>query len=268
MALTHPVPRPAHQRLTVAAAAVSVLLVLGLPLLMGQLLALVPPHDPADRFPLTEHARKVSELPGANVIRDRVILTLTPEMHAPVMAESQRITPDQSAGVFVPLGVSGLLPTNPYLAPSGAGELATDLWPGDKVFSNLGPLDVGCLPGTSDPPGECTPTLLTQHPNGYFVFPRSWGTSSFLEPGTPMEAEVYDVVGGRVVVGGRPGEDTDRVVVRLTNGSTITAFTTASASPGDTIWWASTPGRPESATAYDRRGRSLETVRLDSWPND
>ena len=261
--MTQPVQRPMHQRLTIVAAAVSVLLVLGVPLVMAQLLALVPPTDPPARFTLTEHAQRVAELPGANQLRDTVVVTLTPEMHAPVLGPSQRVTPDQSAGILVPLGVSGLLPMNPYLAPRDEAALASDLWPGDRVFSNLGALVAGCLPQDTDPPGECTPTLLTLHPNGYFLYPRSWGSETFLEPGTAMEAEVYDVLGGSVVAGGRPGTDTDRVVVRQSNGSTVTAFTTESASPGDTIWWASVTRDPVEATAYDVRGNVLETVDLN-----
>lgn len=263
MALTQPVGRPAHQRLTVAAAAVSVLLVLGLPLVVAQLIALVPPERPPEPFPLTDRARLVAELPGASVVRDQVILSLTPAMHAPVHRPSQRVLPGRTAGQLVPLGVDGLLPMNPYLAPRDAATLATDLWPGDNVFSDLGPLVVGCLPGDRDRPGECTPTLLTRQPNGYFLYPRSWGSSTFLEPGTAMQAEIYDVLGGRVVVGGRPGTDCDRVIVMLENGSTVAAFTTRSASPGDTIWWAAITQEAVQATAFDDDGYVLETVDLN-----
>ncbi|HET6652444.1 MAG TPA: hypothetical protein VFH10_07380 [Nocardioides sp.] len=263
MAVTEPVNRHDHQRLTVVAAAVSVLLVLGLPPLVGHLLSLVPPVDPPDRFPLTERAKRVAELPGASILQDRVILFLTPDMHAPVFRPSQRVDPRESAGQLVPLGVSGLLPMNPYLAPYAAAGIADGLWPGDKVYTNLGALVVGCLPRYDDPRGECTPTLLTRQPNAYFAYPRSWGTSTFLEPGTAMQAQIYEVLGGNVVIGGRPGTDTDRVVVRLANGSTVTAFTTESASPGDTVWWAAVTREAIEATAYDARGNELETVDLN-----
>jgi plastocyanin len=65
------------------------------------------------------------------------------------------------------------------------------------------------------------------------------------------------------VVGGRPGTDTERVVVRLANGSTVTAFTTVSASPGDTVWWAALTREAIEATAYDARGNELESVDLN-----
>jgi hypothetical protein len=263
VALTEPVHRHERQRLTVAAAAVSVLLVLGLPPLVGHLLSLVPPAERPDRFPLTERAQRVAELPGASVLQDRVILFLTPDMHAPVFRPSQRVDPEESAGQLVPLGVSGLLPMNPYLAPYAAAGVADGLWPGDKVYTNLGALVVGCLPRYDDPRGECTPTLLTRQPNAYFAYPRSWGTSTFLEPGTAMEAQLYEVLDGEVVVGGRPGTDTERVVVRLANGSTVTAFTTVSASPGDTVWWAALTREAVEATAYDADGKALETVDLN-----
>ncbi len=267
MALTQPVDRPVHRpdhpRLTVLAAAVSVLLVLGLPPVVGRLFQVVPPEEPPDRFPLTERARRAAELEGASILRDRVILFLTPEMRPPVFDPSRRVEADEVAGQLVPLGVSGLLPTNAYLAPPEARELAGGLWESDGVYSNLGPLVAGCLPRYDDPPGECSPLLLTRQSDGYYPYPRSWGTSTFLEPGTPMQARVLQVLGGRVVVGGGYGTGIDRVVVRLANGSTVAAFTTRSASPGDTIWWAAVTREPVEATAYDDRGRVLETVDLN-----
>lgn len=263
MQLAPPVPRPAHQRLTVLAAAVSVLLVLAVPAVVGTLLGLVAPIDHIGEPQLTQRAEAVAELPGANVIGDEVVLTLTPEMHAPVMRPSQRVLPGDSAGQLVSLGVSGMLPMNQYVAPAGTERLVAGLWPGDRVFSNLGPLVVGCLPTAADPPDACTPTLLTQHPTGYFRYPGAWGSASFLEDGSAMEAEVYGVVGGQVVVGGAPGTDVDRVVVRTIDGARVNAFTTTSASPGDVIWWAASPRRPVQATAYDARGRVLERLDLD-----
>ncbi len=263
MQLAPPVPRPAHQRLTVLAAAVSVLLVLALPAVVGTLLGLVAPVGRTGEPQLTQRAEAVAELPGANVIGDQVVVTLTPEMHAPVMRDSQRVLPEDSAGQLVPLGVSGLLPMNQYVAPAGTGRLVAGLWPGDRVFSNLGPLVVGCLPTATDPPGACTPTLLTEHHTGYFRYPGAWGSASFLEDGSAMEAEVYDVVGGQVVVGGAPGTDVDRVQVRTIDGARVTASTTTSASPGDVIWWAASPRRPVEATVYDARGRVLERLDLD-----
>ena len=263
MQLAPPVPRPAHQRLTVLAAAVSVLLVLAVPAVVGTLLGLVAPVGRTGEPQLTQRAEAVAELPGANVIGDQVIVTLTPEMNAPVMRPSQRVLPADSAGQLVPLGVSGLLPMNEYVAPAGTGQLVAGLWPGDQVFSNLGPLVVGCLPTAADPPDACTPTLLTEHHTGYFRYPGAWGSASFLEDGTAMEAEVYDVVGGQVVLGGAPGTDVDRVVVRTVDGDRVTAFTTTSASPGDVIWWAASPRRPVEATVFDARGRVLERIDLD-----
>jgi hypothetical protein len=261
--LAPPAPRPAHQRLTVLAAAVSVLLVLAVPAVVGTLLGLVAPVDHTGEPQLTQRAEAVAELPGANVIGDQVIVTLTPEMNAPVMRLSQQVLPEDSAGELVPLGVSGLLPMNQYVAPAGTGPLVAGLWPGDQVFSNLGPLVVGCLLTAADPPDACTPTLLTEHHTGYFRYPGTWGSASFLEDGTAMEADVYDVVGGQVVVGGAPGTDIDRVEVRTIDGARVSAFTTTSASPGDVIWWAASPRRPVAATAYDAKGRVLEKVDLD-----
>ena len=97
MALIQPVPRPAHERATVVAAAVSVLLVLGAPLAMGRLLSLSPPDTSGPDFTLTQHARLVARLPGANVLRDRVILFLTPGMHPPVFSAERRVPADLTA---------------------------------------------------------------------------------------------------------------------------------------------------------------------------
>jgi hypothetical protein len=259
----HPASR-GHERLTVAAAALAVLAVLVAPPSLAGLLDLVaPPHDPLPPLPLTERARQVAELPGATVLQDSVILTLTPQMRAPVMGPAQRVEPKDSVGQLVPLGVSGLLPMDPHLAPIGSGALMADLWPGDKVFANLGPLVASCLPRPTGPSGECTPTLLTQHATGYYRFPGAWGTATFLDDGTRMQAEIVDVLGARVVAGGRPGSDTDHVMVSLSDGSSVSAFTTMSASPGDTVWWATVHGRPVQATAYDADGNALETLDLD-----
>lgn len=59
----HPSP-PGHPRLVVAAAALAVLAVLGLPPLVAGLLELVAPVQPPPTFPLTDRAQQVAELPG------------------------------------------------------------------------------------------------------------------------------------------------------------------------------------------------------------
>jgi hypothetical protein len=107
---------------------------------------------------------------------------------------------------------------------------------------------------------DCTPVLLTRHATGYYRFPGSWGTSDFLEPGSPMHAQAFGVLGGRLVVGGLPGSDTALVEVLVRGGNVVTAFTTPSASPGDTIWWAVTTEPAVRATAYDAEGAVLARV--------
>lgn len=255
-----------HERLTVAAAAVAVLAVLMVPPVAAWLVDLVAPVDRFPMFELTDRAQRAAELPGANVLGDSVIVFVTPEMHVPALRASQRVLPSESAGMLVPLGVSGLLPMNPYLGPAGAEAVTSGLWPGDRVFSDLGPLVVGCLPTADDPPGDCTATLLIQHATGYYRYPRSLGSNEFLDRGTPMEAQIYDVLGGQVVIGGLPGTAADRVVVTMDDGTSLTAFTTTSPSPGDVVWWAVTTdpdAAPAEATAYDRGGNRLGTVDLN-----
>ncbi len=201
---------PGHPRLTIAAAALAVLAVLVIPPVVIGLVDLAAPVAPVERFPtfsLTDRARQVAELPGANVLADSVVLTLTPEMNAPVMQPSQIVLPDESTGQLVPLGVSGLLPMTPDLAPAGTGGLMSGLVPGDKVFANLGPLVASCLVGPGDTAGSCTPTLLTQHSTGYYRYPGAWGTATFLDDGSPMQADLLDVLGSRLVAGGLPGTE-------------------------------------------------------------
>lgn len=256
---------PGHPRLTIAAAALAVLAVLVIPPVVIGLVDLAAPVAPVERFPtfsLTDRARQVAELPGANVLADSVVLTLTPEMNAPVMQPSQIVLPDESTGQLVPLGVSGLLPMTPDLAPAGTGGLMSGLVPGDKVFANLGPLVASCLVGPGDTAGSCTPTLLTQHSTGYYRYPGAWGTATFLDDGSPMQADLLDVLGSRLVAGGLPGTDADKIVVVLADGSEVTAFTTGSASPGDTIWWASVQRLPLLARAYDAAGHEIADVDL------
>lgn len=255
-----------HERLTVAAAAVAVLAVLLVPPAVAWVVDLVAPVDRFPAFELTDRAKRVAELPAANVLGDSVIVFVTPEMQVPALRPSQRVLPSESAGQLVPLGVSGLLPMNPYLGPGDAEHVTSGLWPGDRVFADLGPLVVGCLPGPDDPRGECTATLLVQHATGYYRYPRTLGSHTFLDRGSPMEADIYEVLGGQVVIGGLPGTAADKVVVTMDNGNTLTAFTTPSASPGDVIWWAATTdpdAAPAQATAYDRHGNRLGTVDLN-----
>lgn len=251
-----------HQRLTVAAAAAAVLCVLLLPPLLGRLLGLVVPVDPAPAPDLTELARQVARLPGATVLEDTVVITVSPGMQAPTTAESERVLPSQSSGYLVPLGVSGLVPLTPEVAPAAMHDLAAELTTRDHVLANLGPLVVGCLPERHDPPQECTPVLLTRHATGYFRFPEQWGSSRFLEPGSAMEAQTFPVLGGHLVAGGLTGNAAARVDVLVDDGSTVTAFTTPSASPGDTVWWAVTAGSAVRADAYDDSGELLDRVHL------
>lgn len=251
-----------QQRLTVAAAALAVLCVLLLPPFVSRVVGGVVPVDPEPETELTELAREVARMPGATVFGDTVVVTITPEMHAPTMAASEQVLPSESAGHLVPLGVSGLLPLNPLVAPEGMQELAAGLTPRDHVLANLGPLVVGCLREWHDPPRECTPVLLTRHATGYFRYPVTWGSSSFLEPGSAMQADVFEVLGGRLVVGGLTGTETELVEVLVDGGSVVTAFTTPSASPGDTIWWAVTTRPAVRATAYDAAGHFLAAADL------
>ncbi|MGA9748528.1 MAG: hypothetical protein WBQ50_13805 [Nocardioides sp.] len=252
-----------HPRLAVAAAALAVLGVLVIPVVAGTLLDLTVPRP--DRFPgpsITERAQRVAELPGTNVLGGTVVLTLTPEMQAPAMRPSRLVVPSESAGQLVPVGVSGLVPMAAEFAPAGTGSLMSGLWPSDQVFANLGPVVVSCL---VDPPradGECTPTLLTQHSTGYYRYPASWGGADFLGDGSRMQAMLVEGLNADLVIGGLPGTDVDRVIVRLADGSAVVAFTTDSASPGDTVWWASAQGLPVSARAYDADGNELDDVRI------
>jgi hypothetical protein len=252
-----------QQRLTVAAAALGILCVLLLPPLLGRVLTPVAPI-PGPQAELTERARAIARMPGAAVLDDTVVVTVTPAMNASATAESQRVRPSESAGYLVPLGVSGLVPMSPGVAPERMRDLAGRLTPRDHVLANLGPLVVGCLRAWHDRPGECTPLLLTRHSTGYYRYPVRWGTGGFLEPGSPMQAQVLTVLGGRLVVGGMAGTDAARIEVRMDDGSSVTAFTTPSASPGDTVWWAVGTGSAVRADAYDASGELIARVHLVS----
>jgi hypothetical protein len=251
-----------QQRLTVAAAALAVLCVLLLPPLVSRVFGGVVPVDSETETELTGLAREVARMPGTTEFGGTVVVTITPEMRAPPTTASEQVLPSESAGHLVPLGVSGLLPLTPAVAPEAMQELAADLSARDHVFANLGPLVVGCLPEWHDPPRECTPLLLTRHATGYYRYPVTWGSSSFLEAGSAMQAEVFDVLGGRLVVGGLTGTETELVEVLVDGGDVVTAFTTPSASPGDTVWWAVISGPAVRATAHDAAGNFLAAVDL------
>lgn len=258
MTLAQPVHRPDHRRLTVLSAAAAVLCVLTLPSLVLAVSDLPPAPGPPGST-LTEKAQRAAEIPGAAVLRDSVIVFLTPESGAQVMRAERRVPTGLAADQLVPLGVSILLPMSPATAPAGSRSLAATLSGGDKVKTNLGPMVAGCLV-TRDPTDECNPALLTRHPGGYYLLPGAWGSPQFLADGTGLEAELFEVLGGWVLVGGIAGSAPDRVEVTMTNGVTVTAFASGSVSPGDTVWWAALPRRAVSATAYDADGG-----RLSGW---
>jgi hypothetical protein len=254
--LAQPVPRPDdHRRLTVLSAAAAVLCVLTLPSLVVAVSDLTRPPEPP-RFTLTEKAERAARIPTAAVLNDSVIVFLTPESGAPVMASGNRVPTGRVADQLVPLGVSILLPMTPATAPAGTRDLAGTLSREDNVKSNLGPMVAGCLVRT-DRTLPCVPTLLTRHPGGYYRIPGTWGSPAFLDRGSGLEAEQFEVLGGWVLVGGAPGTSTDRVEVTLTGGARITAFGSGAVSPGNTVWWAALPRRAISATAYDAQGRTL-----------
>lgn len=252
MTLAQPVHRPDHRRLTILAAAGAVLCVLTLPSLLVATSDL-PPAPVPPQFRLTEKAQRAAEMPGAAVLQDSVIVFLTPDSGASVLRADRKVPTTRAADQLVPLGVSALLPMSVGSAPAGSRGLAATLSPGDKVKANVGPMVAGCLLG-ADPTAECTPALLTRHPGGYYLLPGAWGSTTFLHDGTGLEAELYEVLGGWVLIGGIAGTATDRVEVTLSKGITVTAFSSGSVSPGDTIWWAALPRRAVSATAYDEAG--------------
>lgn len=267
MQSAHSAPRVDHQRMTVVAAALSVLGVLVLPPVVAGLLDLAAPVDSSPDHVLTERAEVAARLPGAKLIGDSVVVFVNPDVFVPALRISQRVRPESVVGELVPLGVRGRLPMNPYLAPGGSAEVVEGLWPVDKVFSDLGPLVAGCVSGVADPPGACTAVLLTRHSDGYFRYPRTWGSSSFLDPGAAMEAGVYGgydgAPGGQLVAGGLAGTDTTRIEVATEGGPPVPTITSTTVSPGDTVWWAVVSRPPLAATAYDAGGAVVGEVDLE-----
>lgn len=268
--LTQPATRrPGHPRLTVLAAALSVLAVLTLPPTVAWIVDLAAPTDGTDLQYLTDDAAEVVRLTGATVVAGRVVVEIRPGTGVPALDPSRLVPPESAAGDLVTLEVRGLVPMQPAVAPPSISHLTDRLTPWvDEVFADVGELSVGCLTGEGSgaPADGCALSLLVRHGEEYYRFP-GLPPARFIAEGSAMEARSYDAVDGELVVGRLPqsfgGSEVAQVIVSLADHSIVPTTLSRTVSPGDLVWW-STIGvnRPVSATAYDASGRDLASFVL------
>lgn len=258
--------RPGHPRLTVLAAALSVLGVLALPGIGAWVVDWAVPDRTFPVAPqLTDDAAEVVRLTGAPVVAGKVIVTVRPGTGVTALAPDKRIAPSAVAGTLQQLDVRGLVPMRPDVAPPSIDELADHLTPWiDGVYADVGPLAIGCLADTSAE--GCLLTLLSRHGDDYYRFPGQPPARFFAES-SPMEARSYDAIGGELVIGRLPEHlpdgDVQQVIVSLADHTIVPATLDRTVSPGDVVWW-STMGaqHPVSATAYDGHGLKIASFLL------
>ncbi len=251
--------RPGHPRLTILAAALSVLGVLVLP---GTVAYLADVAVPDRTFPvvpeLSNDAQEVVRRTGADVIGRTVIVPVRPGTGVPALAPDAIVPTSEAVGKVLPLGVRGLVAMSPAVAPPSIDDMATRLTPWtDRVFAEVGDLAVACL---ADPngPGGCKLSLLVQWGNTYYRFPGQ-EPARFVAGNAEMEARTYDVVGGYLVIGRMPASlpagDVRQVIVSLQDHTIVPGTIARSVAPGEVVWWTTRGATPPvSAAVVDAGG--------------
>ncbi|HEX5986029.1 MAG TPA: hypothetical protein VFY86_05880 [Nocardioides sp.] len=251
--------RPSHPRLTVLAAALSVLGVLVLPGTVAYVVDLAVPDRSFPVVPeLSDDAQEVVRRTGADVIGRTVTVPVRPGTGVPALAPDAIISTSEAVGKILPLGVRGLVPMSPTVAPPSIDDLAGRLTPWtDRVFAEVGDLAVACLADPNGPAG-CKLSLLVQWGDQYYSFPGQ-EPARFVAGDAPMAARTYDVVGGNLVVGRMPASlpagDVSQVIVSLQDHSIVPGTIARSVAPGDVVWWTTRGGTPPvSAAVVDAGG--------------
>jgi hypothetical protein len=259
------VERTGHPRLTVLAAALSVLGVLALPGVVAGLADLAVP----DRgFPvvseLTDDAQEVVRRTGADVIGHTVIVPVRPGTGVPALSPSAVVPASAAAGPLIDLDVRGLVPMRADVAPPSIDDIAVRLVPWvDRVYADVGSLSIGCL--TADD-GTCSMGLLVHAGDSYYEFPGQ-APARFYTGDTQMEARTYEVLGGYLVVGRMPpsidGSDVGQVIVSLSDHSIVPAQLSHEVAPGEVVWWSTRGGSyPVSASVFARGSDKLASFVL------
>ena len=256
--------RPGHPRLTVLAAALSVLGVLTLPGAVAWMVDLAVPDRSFPVVPeLTDDAQEVVQRTGADVIGRTVIVPVRPGTGVPALAPDARVARAEAVGEVVDLDVTGLVPMRPDVAPPAIDDLASRLVPWvDRVYADVGPLALGCLGDAAD---TCSLSLLVHVGEDFYRFPGQ-APARFFVGTSQMEARTYEVAGGFVVVGRMPEQlpegDVSQVIVSLSDHSIVPGTLSHDVSPGSVVWWSTRGGsHPVSASVFDTaRGKLASFV--------
>jgi hypothetical protein len=267
-AAAEPEPRrPRHPRLTVLAAALSVLGVLVLPGTVAYLADMAVPDQTFPVVPeLSDDAQEVVRRTGADVIGRTVIVPVRPGTGVPALAPDAIIPTSEALGKILPLGVRGLVSMSPVVAPPSIDDLAARLTPWtDRVFAEVGDLAVACLADANAPSG-CRLSLLVQWGEQYYHFPGQ-APARFIAGEATMEARTYEVVGGHLVIGRMPASlpdgDVRQVIVSLADHSIVPGTIARSVAPGEIVWWTTRGGSdPVSASVFDAGGGRIAAFLL------
>ncbi|HJR38122.1 MAG TPA: hypothetical protein VJ819_07050 [Nocardioidaceae bacterium] len=221
------------------------------------------PEDPT--LLLTDLGRRaLDELPLSYQAEDAVVV---PASTDPSMEWTGRVPQEWIEGSALPLGARGLMDYDRLSSSSKAPAWTLELSDDDRVFTDVGPLWFACV---TWPGGDtCSPSVLMYHDLEYFFYASHFGSTAFLDEGTPMEVFTFDAVGGtelgQVLVGGVHGTDIVKVRITMSDGEEQSAWTSNDlAVPGGTVWWTTVWEPAESATAYDRDGEVVTRVSLPS----
>ena len=257
--------RPGHPRLTVLAAALSVLGVLALPGVVAGLVDVAVPDGGYQVVPeLTDDAQEVVRRTGADVLGRTVIVPVRPGTGVPALSPSAIVPVSEAVGGLVDLDVRGLVAMRTDVAPPSIDDLAGRLVPWvDRVYADVGPLAIGCL---GDDEGGCSLSLLMHAGDDYYRFPGQ-APARFYAGDTQMEARTYEVLGGYLTVGRMPQtlatDDVGQVIVSLADHTIVPAQLSREISPGEVVWWSTRGGSyPVSASVFARGGDKLASFVL------
>lgn len=252
-----------HDRLVVVAAAAATLAVVTAPVVAGALsgVRLVQPENPEDA--LTDMGRVVLEdLHFAYPVGDTVIV---PAENDPGIAWAGSVSRDDLAGSALPLGVRGLASYRYLPASDAAPEWAFVLKSSDRVVSDVGTIFAACT--QFELIEDCSPSLLMQHDGEFYMLRSGLGSQDFLEPGAPMEAFAFPVLVhaqlGTLVLGAIRRQPEAKVVVELSDGEVLDAWTSDLVIPGATVWWTASTQPVRAVTAYGPDDEVIGSVTLD-----
>ncbi|HET6625441.1 MAG TPA: hypothetical protein VFG63_03545 [Nocardioidaceae bacterium] len=218
------------------------------------------PEEP--KIELTELGlRALNELPLAYTAGDLVVV---PSGTGPSRRWVGEVPVERIVGPAIPIGTRGLSSYGIDGTSAEAPEWVRELTPRDRVYADVGALFFAC----TAVPGEdlCRPSLLSHHDTTYYAYGPGLGPPR-IEVGEPMQVFTFDTFDGterqQLLVGRLAGTDAEQVLVRMQDGSHVSAWATSGLGvPGETVWWATVSRPVASVAVHDAAGDVLAEVEL------